>query len=993
MKKIFAFLLLLASIATASPPTNPSSNFYTITGSNGTANAQLSATGTGGSATVYVNGIPLSTGSSAVNSVNTLTGAVVLTATNQVGGETAQWINGLLQISGTPSLSGSSLSSAFATISGSSIFSGSLVPGTDLYFPQLTGSTRVAVDTSGTYFQTGSSPLWPPSYPVISFGGGYQSGTTPAGNIPPYQGNNAGSGVPYTNIEGGLSISGGALSSAANGYLAVGQSAEAAQQSIALGNQTQTGLLCVAIGHDSQAISTESVAIGRSAAVYGGTNSYAFGYFDNQQSGFGMLLGSQSTSGTFRYGYTLGQGNTSNGYGAVAVGNYVTAQSYDSLVVGQYNVIQGNQNSFVSTDDLFVVGNGTGTSSPNDALELLKNGNMTLNGTGLFPLGITSLPSPVNPSDAATKNYVDNAVNGLDWKPATAWATTSALPSNTYNNGASGVGATLTAVLSGTLIVDSGTPALNDTILVKNEVAGANDGIYSVTTLGNVSTPYVLTRANYFNSSSNIMAGDTTFIYNGTTNYGTSWTMTTSGSITVGTTSLVFTQVAGPGYYSGGNNIVISGNLISLANNVSISGTFSGNGSLLTNLHGANVTGTVANATTAVTITGTIPYTQVSGTFPVGQLGISSGSDVYISPSGAVNVINGPIFYSSTSGVITIDASGTGRNVSADLSFGTTGVGHIPHGLTVLGGTAQNGAILSFGAGSIASATNSVAIGLQTTASGTLSHATGSNTTSQGYGQFVIGQFNIIQGNGGTYTGTDNAFIIGNGTSSGSPSNAFSITQNGNMTLQGTANISALNLSGSGVHFPGAAAGMYVSNVCVPMLSNTSTLFLTGLVNTSAQSLIPSGTGPVGTLPVIAANALQPGTVIRYHISGVYNMAKITGTATWAQTIANGSGTQTLSTMTNVPGVNDTQTNYGFVEDGDFTCFSSGTAGTLMGDSTITLINPSLGSNAFVVKSSGTNPITYDTTQSGTFGSTWQWLSSGTQQLTVTKFYMLGVQQ
>ena len=60
-----------------------------------------------------------------------------------------------------------------------------------------------------------------------------------------------------------------------------------------------------------------------------------------------------------------------------------------------------------------------------------------------------------------------------------------ALPSNMYNNGLSGSGATLTATSNGALIVDSYFVQPGDVVVVNNEGTQANNGIYVVTDAGN----------------------------------------------------------------------------------------------------------------------------------------------------------------------------------------------------------------------------------------------------------------------------------------------------------------------------------------------------------------------------------------------------------------------------------------------------------------------------------------------------------------------------
>jgi len=77
-----------------------------------------------------------------------------------------------------------------------------------------------------------------------------------------------------------------------------------------------------------------------------------------------------------------------------------------------------------------------------------------------------------------------------------AAATTAALPANTYANGAAGVGATLTANANGALAAQDGeTLSVGSRLLVKNEAAAANNGVYVVTQAGGSGAPYILTRA------------------------------------------------------------------------------------------------------------------------------------------------------------------------------------------------------------------------------------------------------------------------------------------------------------------------------------------------------------------------------------------------------------------------------------------------------------------------------------------------------------------
>lgn len=125
-------------------------------------------------------------------------------------------------------------------------------------------------------------------------------------------------------------------------------------------------------------------------------------------------------------------------------------------------------------------------------------------------------------------------------------ATTAALPAAVYANGTSGVGATLTASANGAFPDQDGVAIpLNGRVLVKNQTAASENGIYVLTTVGNAGAPWVLTRATDFDTAAEmtVVAGVplaiSVFVAGGTTqaqrDYYLSATVTT-----VGTTAVTF---------------------------------------------------------------------------------------------------------------------------------------------------------------------------------------------------------------------------------------------------------------------------------------------------------------------------------------------------------------------------------------------------------------------------------------------------------------------
>lgn len=96
-----------------------------------------------------------------------------------------------------------------------------------------------------------------------------------------------------------------------------------------------------------------------------------------------------------------------------------------------------------------------------------------------------------------------------------AYATTVALPA-CVSLGA-GPSHTLAALANGALSVDGAAVAANDRVLVKNQVALNDNGIYTVSAPGSAGTPFILARADDYDESVEIVVGDSIFITGGAT--------------------------------------------------------------------------------------------------------------------------------------------------------------------------------------------------------------------------------------------------------------------------------------------------------------------------------------------------------------------------------------------------------------------------------------------------------------------------------------------
>ena len=147
---------------------------------------------------------------------------------------------------------------------------------------------------------------------------------------------------------------------------------------------------------------------------------------------------------------------------------------------------------------------------------------------------ITGAGAPINDSDLATRGYVNSVAQGLDVKEAVKVATTGGL-AGTYATG----GQTLTANSNGAIQVDGVALSATDRVLLRAQADGTQNGIYTVTTVGDGSNPFVLTRALDFNTSAEVGAGAFMFVEQGTANAGKSFIQSVSGP-TLDTDALTF---------------------------------------------------------------------------------------------------------------------------------------------------------------------------------------------------------------------------------------------------------------------------------------------------------------------------------------------------------------------------------------------------------------------------------------------------------------------
>lgn len=502
---------------------------------------------------------------------------------------------------------------------------------------------------------------------------------------------------------------------------------------------------------------------------------------------------------------------------------------------------------------------------------------------------ITNLAEPVVGSDAATKLYVDTlAAQGISYHEPVKYEvpnTTGNLVA-TYNNGTAGVSATLTN--AGTLaafVPDGVTASISDRILVYSQTNAYENGVYVVSTVGNGSTAWVLTRAadadTYgVKSPTELGGGDAFFVTSGNTGAGETYICNNPSVIIFGSTAITFAQISSAQVYQAGNGISLTNTTISLATPVS-----------------------VANGGTGLSTTPTS-----------GQLLIGNGSNYSLSTLTAGSGIS----ITNSAGSITLSATNSGAVTSVTASGPLASSGGATPNISIANTTGTGSVVLDQGA-TISSATITAAASASiTTITGTSANITTVTGTTAGFSSANITQLGSTSATIATLSGTNVTYSNGSFTSA-TVTNLSSTSAN-ITTLTGTTFGTTLT-----THIRGASAAitnisatsLIVTNTIQGSISgNAATATTAANVNNGTLTMNVSGTGLSGsqtftanqatnatfTVTSNATSANTVSTIVARDASGNFSAGTITATlngnastATTASNVNNGTLTMNVS--------------------------------------------------------------------------------------------------
>ena len=227
-------------------------------------------------------------------------------------------------------------------------------------------------------------------------------------------------------------------------------------------------------------------------------------------------------------------------------------------------------------------------------------GNLILNG------------APSANLQAATKQYVDNlTAAAIHFHTAVRVESpdTAGNLNATYDNGTSGVGATLTnAGTQAALVIDGVTLNTSDRVLIYNQTNAYENGVYTVTDTGSASTNWVLTRATDADSyepatNAGLDGGSYFYVEEGDTGAGEAYVCSNVGEITFGTTAITFVLFSSALVYTAGSGININTSRVISVSGIPTDAQLTAlSATMATSINNTNTNVTALSATMATSI-------------------------------------------------------------------------------------------------------------------------------------------------------------------------------------------------------------------------------------------------------------------------------------------------------------------------------------------------------------------------------------------------------
>jgi hypothetical protein len=224
-------------------------------------------------------------------------------------------------------------------------------------------------------------------------------------------------------------------------------------------------------------------------------------------------------------------------------------------------------------DEAFVIKAAANATAPLMQLKDSSGANVgNISASGVLTVNsVVASNAGTSSTDLATRGYVDSIAAGTNWHEAVAWGTNAALPACTYNNGTSGVGATLTGDAFGALVVDGATVEQDESLLIKDQVDAKQNGIYTITNTGGASAYFVLTRREDADNSpaGEVVPGDAVYVVNGSVTIGNAYVITSTGTgaggqISIGVDDIVYSLFAGTAATQAGAGLVRDGYILNV---------------------------------------------------------------------------------------------------------------------------------------------------------------------------------------------------------------------------------------------------------------------------------------------------------------------------------------------------------------------------------------------------------------------------------------------